>query len=58
MTSNKPRGICPVCERSVQLLKNGTMGPHTTGRPAQSWPYRSPRCLGWLSGHKPKETKP
>jgi len=46
------RGICSVCEREMRVLKDGTIGPHTTGRP-DYWTGLSPRCPG--SGEKPKE---
>jgi|SRR6185312_9859186 len=47
------RGICSVCEREMRVLKGGTIGPHTTGRPDPYWSGHSPRCPGW--GRKPKE---
>jgi hypothetical protein len=54
-SSSYDRGTCSVCERpNLRVLKDGTIGPHTTGKPATNWPYSSPRCTGW--GQKPKET--
>lgn len=46
------RGICSVCDREMRVLKNGTIGPHTTGRPDPYWSGHSPRCPGW--GREPK----
>ncbi len=59
MTGPSPaytRGTCSGCDRAIRVLKNGTTGPHTTGRPDPIWPNRSPRCPGW--GRKPKEPTP
>ena len=48
------RATCPVCERDIRTLNDGTIGPHTTGRPDPTGERRSPRCPGW--GRKPKDT--
>lgn len=45
------RATCSVCDRSIRILKDGTIGPHTTGR-REIWNGRSSRCPGW--GRKPK----
>jgi hypothetical protein len=47
------RGVCAVCDREMRVLKDGTIGPHTTGRPDPRGSRFSPRCPGW--GRKPKE---
>lgn len=46
------RAQCPVCTRRIRVLKNGTLGPHSTGIRSTNWPYTAPRCPGW--GKKPK----
>lgn len=48
------RGTCSVCDREMRVLKDGTIGPHTTGRPDPYWSGHSSRCPGW--GRKPKES--
>jgi hypothetical protein len=50
-----PTGTCSVCDREMRVLKGGTIGPHTTGRPDPYWSGHSPRCPGW--GRKPKENR-
>lgn len=46
-TSNKPRGLCPVCDRKMLLKADGTLRHH--GGPVGSgmWDlYRSYQCDG------------
>lgn len=46
------RGICPVCARSVALLKDGRLGRHG-GNNQRDWPPQN--CAGW--GQLPKEDR-
>lgn len=44
MTDADVRGICPVCNRSVALLKDGRVGRHGSKTKGQ-WPPLN--CVGW-----------
>jgi hypothetical protein len=56
MADGKPRGNCPVCGRSIQLKKDGTVRHHGGGA-SDNWPYRrAHRCSG--SDEKPLTSNP
>lgn len=51
MAEEKARGDCPVCGRSIQLKKDGTVRHHGGGT-SDHWPFRRAyRCPG--SDEKP-----
>ncbi len=47
------RGICPVCDTSIALLKNGTVRAHRAGWVWQNRLDNPERCRG--AGQNPKE---
>lgn len=43
--TGKPRGICPVCGRSIMLLSENRIGKHGLKGIASVWPPQN--CPGW-----------
>lgn len=52
--ADKPRGLCPMCHREIQLKADGALRHHGGPPSSATWGRRTYRCDG--AGMKPSPT--